>query len=411
MVASHVSLDLNMNSPGLQRLKQRFPYLLVDKVVDYQERQRLVAIKNITINEPFFSPELIEKKLSESVLLEIMTQAATLLILEDSEFSSRSIRCDTFNSVTFYRDAFPGDQLRIEVDLLRHKDPKLELQASLFLEGKLLSEATIGLKLGLLPSRPQIHPSAVVHPSAILGKDVVIGPNTYVGQHVIIGDRSVLESHILVEKWTKIGADCHIHFGSVIGGTPQDKKYDGEKSWVYIGDRNQIREYVTINRGTTLGGGVTKMGDDNLILAYVHIGHDCILHNNIVISNSTNMGGHVEINNDVVIGGMTGIHQFLRVGQGAMIGGYSKLVKDIPPYVLCDGNPAQIHGLNVVGLRRKKLASEAISELKEAYKTLYRSDLTLRLALEKLNSQSFTHAEVQRFVDFCSAPSKRGLNR
>ena len=409
MIQQEGNFSTSSLSLGLQRLQQRISTVLIDRVLELSIGERLVAIKNVTRNESVFNERLINTHLPESNLIEMMSQAAHILILEDTAYANRLLYCEKIEHLAFLYQAYPGDQLRIEVELTRVTDQAAFVKALIMVNDNIICEAKLQLKLSLIPSRPQIHPSAFVHPSAVLGKDVVIGPNTHIGEHVIIGDRSILESHILIEKWTKIGEDCHVHCGAVIGGAPQDKKYTGEKSWVLIGDRNQIREYVTINRGTKSGGGVTRLGSDNLLLAYVHIGHDCLLKDKIVISNSTNLAGHVEIDHEVVIGGMTGIHQFTRVGRQCMIGGYSKLVRDIPPFTLCDGNPAQVHGLNLIGLRRAKIAKESISELKEAYKTLYRSDMAPGPAVEKLKQLGLKRVEAKHFVDFCATSSKRGL--
>lgn len=400
----------HVQSPGLQRLKMRVAYCLIDRVLDHNEKKRLVALKNITQNEYFMSKDSFCSYVPESILIDVMSQSAMLLVLEDALLADRLIRIEKIEQVEIKQDVFAGDQLRVESEIKASDDNKIKIESILLVDGSIVCESIFLLRLGSLPSRPQIHSSAVVHPSAVIGKDVVIGANTFIGQDVMIGDRTVLESNIVVEKWTKIGQDCHIHYGSVVGGAPQDKKYAGEQTWLVIGDRNLIREYVTINRGTKVSGkGETRIGNDNLILAYSHVAHDCILEDNVVITNGTALAGHVHIESNAVIGGMTAITQFVRIGQGSMVGAFSKIIKDIPPYTLFDGNPGQVHGLNIVGLRRSNCSSTALNELKKTYKILYRSDKNKKQALDAIANETFHSKEVKNFINFCKIDSKRGL--
>lgn len=252
-----------------------------------------------------------------------------------------------------------------------------------------------------------IHPTAVVHPSAQLGRDVEIGPYCLIGDRVRIADGTKLLANVIINGWTEIGKECELHAFSVIGGTSQDKKFRGERSYVRIGDRNVIREFVTINRGTGEES-YTTIGDDNLLLAYVHIAHNCHIGNGVVMSNNSQLAGHVTVGDGANIGGMVGVHQFVRIGQMAMIGGMARIVKDVMPYMMAEGNPSTIRGLNRVGFKRRALAQESIDELEEAYEVLFKSKLNLAGAIAALRSKLVT-PEGKGLIAFLEAKSDRGI--
>ena len=252
-----------------------------------------------------------------------------------------------------------------------------------------------------------IHPLAVVHPDARLGRGVEIGPYCLIGERAKIGDGTKLLSNVIVNGHTIIGKDCEIHPFSVIGAPSQDKKYLGELSYVRIGDRNVIRECVTINRGTGEGT-ETIIGDDNHLLAYVHIAHNCRIGNRVVMSNLAQLAGHVVVGDNANIGGMVGVHQFARIGRMTMVGGMSKVVKDIPPFMLVEGNPMAVYGLNTVGMKRNNVPAESISELKEAYRVLYRSNQNLSTALERLRN-SLRTPEGRELLAFLQEETDRGI--
>lgn len=392
-------------------LPQRFPFLMVDRILELEGRSRIVGIKNVTINEPYFQGHLPNNPVMPgSLILEAMAQVSAILFLKDPEFYGRFSTFEALDKVVFTRPVLPGDQLRLEMETLSIKDDLISMHGVALVDGKVVCEGTFKYTLTKNPSRPQIHPTASVHASAILGKDVVVGPYTIIGENVTIGDRTVLESNIMVEKWTKIGDDCRISFGAVIGSGPQDISYKGEMSWVTIGNRTIIREYVTINRATGKDT-VTEVGDDCLLLTNVHIAHNCKLGNNIIIANMTNIAGHTHVEDNVTIGGMTGVHQFCRIGKGAMVGAYTRLPQDVPPFTLCEGNPAVIRGLNVVGLRRRGATKDAISGLKEIYKLFYRSGKNSKQAMEEIEKLPFNSEQEKHMVNFLRTPSKRGLTK
>lgn len=226
-----------------------------------------------------------------------------------------------------------------------------------------------------------IHPTAVVDPTAELAEDVSVGPFCVVGAHAVLGRRTRLESHVAIEPHTTLGEDCHVRQGAVLGGPPQDHKYKGERSYVIIGDRNIIRECVTIHRATGEGE-ATRIGDDNMIMAYCHIGHNSELGNGIMMANQVGISGHCVVEDRVVFGGIVGIHQFVRIGKFAMIGGMSKVVTDVPPFMMVDGRPTEVIGLNVLGLRRAGIPPNVRVGLKQGFRLLYRSNLNLSQGIE-----------------------------
>ena len=252
-----------------------------------------------------------------------------------------------------------------------------------------------------------IHPSAEVHPDASIGAGVEIGPFSVIGGSVSIGEGTRIGSHCVVDGCTTIGKCCSVFTGAVIGSIPQDLKYDGEDSVCVIGDNNRIREYVTVNLGTAASGS-TVIGDDNLIMAYSHIAHDCVVGSGTIIANAATLAGHVIVEDNAIIGGLVGIHQFVRLGRHSIVGGCSKVLKDIPPYATADGHPARVYGVNVEGLRRFKFSKEAKATLKQAFATLYKSGLTVSSAVERLEKEEAVCPEVRYLTDFIKS-SERGL--
>lgn len=255
----------------------------------------------------------------------------------------------------------------------------------------------------------KIHPQAFVDPAAKIGADVEVGPFAYVGAGVSLGDRTKLHHHASVEGDTVMGADCEVFPYANIGGKTQDLKFKpGNKTGVRIGDRNVFREYVTIHTGTEDGTN-TVLGDGNLFLAHSHVAHDCRLGNNIIMSNTASLAGHVIVEDFAIIGGLTGVHQFVRVGAHAMVGGLSAIVKDVAPFCVVSGNPASVHTINKIGLERRGFTAEQIERVKRIYKTLFREGLNITQATERLrNSPDLETAEVRAMLKFIET-SERGL--
>ena len=255
-----------------------------------------------------------------------------------------------------------------------------------------------------------IDPRAVVSSDAELAPDVTVGPYSIIGPQVQIGPRTVVGPHVVINGPTRIGADNRIHQFASLGDAPQDKKYQGEPTLLTIGDRNVFRESCTMNRGTTHDKGVTRIGSDNLFMAYSHVAHDCVIGDNTVFANCASLGGHVEVGDWVIVGGLSAVHQFAKIGPHAFLGGGSILSRDVPPYVMVAGNPAVPHAVNSEGLKRRGFNEEQIRNIREAYRILYRSDLKLTEALARLDELAQGHAELRPFVDFIRG-STRSLVR
>ena len=252
-----------------------------------------------------------------------------------------------------------------------------------------------------------LHPTAIVHPAAEIGKNAEIGPYCIVGEHVAIGARTVLQAHVVVNGWTTVGEDCTIYPFSTIGAASQDRKYAGERAYTRVGRRTILREYVSIQRATGEDE-VTSVGDDCLLLAYVHIAHNCVVGNGVTMSNLAQLAGHVHVADNATIGGHTGVHQFTRIGRHAMVGGMTKLTKDVPPFFLVEGNPCEPYGLNSVGLRRAAFTVDERNEIKKFYKLLYNPKFNVSQAIEAMKAQVST-GPGQEIVAFLEAPSQRGV--
>ncbi|AAU37068.1 acyl-ACP--UDP-N-acetylglucosamine O-acyltransferase [Basfia succiniciproducens] len=261
-----------------------------------------------------------------------------------------------------------------------------------------------------------IHPSAKIHPTAIveegakIGENVIIGPFCLIGADVDIGKGTVLHSHIVVKGITRIGEDNQIYQFASIGEANQDLKYNGEPTKTIIGDRNRIRESVTIHRGTVQGGGVTRIGDDNLFMINSHIAHDCIIKNRCILANNATLAGHVQLDDFVIVGGMSAIHQFVVVGAHVMLGGGSMVSQDVPPYVMAQGNHARPFGVNIEGLKRRGFDKPTLHAIRNVYKLIYRSDKTLDEVLPEIEQVAQKDSSISFFVEFFKR-STRGIIR
>ena len=251
---------------------------------------------------------------------------------------------------------------------------------------------------------------AIVSGEAELAANVCIGPFSIIGPRVRIGPRTVVGPHVVINGPTTIGADNRIFQFASIGDAPQDKKYQGEPTRLQIGDRNVFRESCTVNRGTAHDQGVTRIGSDNLFMAYAHVAHDCVVGSHTVFANCAALGGHVEIGDWAILGGLTAVHQFTKVGAHAFLGGGAIVTRDVPPYVMVAGNPAVPHAVNSEGLKRRGFTEEQIRHIRDAYRIVYRSDLKLAEALARLAPQADGRPEIRAFVDFIHA-STRSLAR
>lgn len=252
-----------------------------------------------------------------------------------------------------------------------------------------------------------IHDTAIVHPDARIADSASVGPFSIIGPRVALGERVQVDSHVLIEKDTAVGQDSRICKGAVLGTDPQDLKYAGEPTRLEVGCRTTVREYATLNRGT-IDSGVTVVGNDCLIMAYAHVSHDSRVGDHVILANSANMGGHVTIEDWAIVGGVTAIHQFVRIGRHSFVGGGSRLPQDVVPYVMVAGSPCAAFGLNLVGLRRRGFDRATLRSLREAYRTIFQSDLNVSQAVDQLLARDDRIPEVDHMLDFIRA-SERGI--
>jgi UDP-N-acetylglucosamine acyltransferase len=252
-----------------------------------------------------------------------------------------------------------------------------------------------------------IHPTATIHPKAELADGVSVGPYAVIGEHVCLGAGTTVAAHAVLEGWTSIGESCDIGVGAVLGGAPQDLKYRGQRSFLRVGAHTCIREYVTVHRSAEEDG-VTVIGAHDFLMAYTHVAHDCRLGDHVIMVNYAGLSGYVEVEDRAFISGHNAVHQFVRIGYLAMVSGASRVVKDVPPFMIAEGNPTRIRGLNVVGMRRLGLTPQVRGELRRAYRLLYRSGLNTTQALEGMRQAGLSSAEVQRLIAFVEG-AKRGI--
>ncbi len=253
----------------------------------------------------------------------------------------------------------------------------------------------------------RIHRTAIIDSGAELGAGVQVGPGAIIGPHCVVGAGSVIGPHAVLEEFVRLGEQVKIGVGSVLGGPPQDLKFKGEETWVEVGDRTTVREYSTINRGTSESY-KTTVGTDCFLMSYVHVAHDCQVGNGVIISNGTQLAGHVKIDDKAIISGLCAVHQFAKIGRYAFIGGCSRVAKDVPPYVKAVGNPIKLYGLNSIGLQRNGFSPEVVAEIKRAYRLFFRSDLNISQAIEQVRTELTMTPELRIFVDFVDA-SQRGI--
>ena len=255
-----------------------------------------------------------------------------------------------------------------------------------------------------------IHPTAIISPEARLAASVQVGPYSIIGRDVSVGENTVIGPHTVIDDHTDIGEHCHIFQFCSIGAPPQDLKYKGEPTRVIIGNHNTIREFVTIHRSTPADIGVTMMGDHNLIMAYCHIAHNCKLGDHVIMANAATLAGHIAVEDYAIISGLSGVHQFTMIGAHSYVGGASAVVKDVPPYTLVQGNHAKLFGLNLVGLQRRNFPDKTLKAIKDAYRIIFRSDLLLEAAIEKVQQDVEDLPEIRHFIKFIKE-SKRGVCR
>ncbi len=392
----------------IRQIPSQYPFVLVDRVVEHDPSGRLVAVKNVTGSEEFFEGHFPDVPVMPGVLImECLAQAAGIWLLHDAPDPGRlEVHVVGIDGAKFRRPVVPGDQLRLEVTVQRRRRGLCRVRGEVKTGEHRVAEATLLLKLTDVPP-PDVDPTARVAAGAVLGAGVTVGPYCVVGPQVRIGPRTVLHSHVVIDGDTTIGADNQFYPFCSVGLVPQDLKFRGEPTRVEIGDRNQVREFVTIHRGTAGGGGLTRLGSDNLIMACAHIAHDCLVGSGTIFGNGATLAGHVEVHDHATVSAYSGVHQFCRVGTHAYTGGFTVATKDVLPYSKTVGNRAHIYGVNTVGLTRRGFAPEAIAAVKRAYRVLVMSRLNASQALERLEAESPT-PEVQVMIDFIRS-SPRGV--
>lgn len=403
-------------------LPHRYAFLLVDQVVDLVPGEHAVGIKNVTGNEEFFHGHFPQRPVMPGVLVtEAMTQVAELLLIRTIGSEGKVHHFDSMDRVRFRKQVVPGDRLVTEVTLSSRKGNSGKVRMVGKVNGDIAAEGEAAYVLtdlsyakGHSPQVPtpspfpsgrsiksdatEVHPTSWVAPRAELGVGVKIGPYSLIEGDVKIGDRCVIESHAVVKKGTTLGCDCRISPNVVLGHEPQDSKFHGEDSFVLVGNRNIFREGATVHRATGEGN-ATALGDENMLMAYSHVGHNCQLGSGLMIANYTGISGHVVIEDRVVIGGMVGIHQFVHVGKLAMLAGYARVTQDVPPFMMGAGL-GEIVGLNVVGLRRSGVDQETRNDLKKAYRLLYRSNLNTSQAINRIEKDIRRTPELEYLLAF-----------
>ncbi len=412
-------------------LPHRYPFLLVDRVVEFEADHRIVAVKNVTLNEPHFTGHFPERPIMPGVLLcEAMAQAGGLLVqgthrggltleVGDDE-ESLFLVLTGLDHVKFRRQVLPGDQVRLEVTLQRKHRPLWKMRGVASVDGQVVAQADLSAvevepdtgaaESSPMPVRPNIHSAAIVASGAEIDSGVEIGAGAFIGPRVRIGRGTRVEHHAHVDGNTTLGEDNHVFPYAVVGSIPQDMKYAGEESRLTIGARNRIREFATLSLGTEGGGMETTIGDDNLFMNYSHVGHDCHIGSNAILVNSTALAGHIEIGDYAIVSGLAAVAQFVRIGESAFIGGGSMVVMDVPPFCMANGNRAELKGLNQVGLERRGMSPDQVRELKRAYKLLFSSKLRVAEAVEAVKSEFAESAPALAMAEFVAA-SERGVTR
>ena len=382
----------------VDRLPYRYPSYLLDSILQHEPGKRIVAAKNVTVNEEFFQGHFPGAPLMPGVLMmEALSQVATVLLLENEGPGTR-VYLRGVNNAKFRRQVVPGDRLRLEVSLGKTRRPLVSVHGVAYIDEQVVAEADLLIELR---RGAEIDPHAIVHAGAEIGEGTSIGPYATIGPDVRIGRNCRIGASAVIDGKTELGDGTHVFPFASIGMMPQDLKYRGEPTRLKIGKNNVFREFVTIHRGTEMGGGLTSIGDHNLFMAYAHVAHDCRIGNYTIFGNAATLGGHVWVENFATISAFSGVHQFCRVGEHAFIGGYSVVTKDALPYAKTVGNRARIYGLNTIGLIRRGFSEDTLSKLKRAYRYLLVSRLNTSRALREIEQDdSLACDEVAQLVEF-----------
>ncbi|HVN66844.1 MAG TPA: acyl-ACP--UDP-N-acetylglucosamine O-acyltransferase [Candidatus Sulfotelmatobacter sp.] len=395
----------------LQIVPHRYPFLLIDRIIELEEGKRAVAIKNVTMNEPHFTGHFPDQPIMPGVLIiEALAQVGVVMALRAAATQGKLVLFAGIDGVRFRRPVVPGDQLRLEVETVWVRGALGKMKGKASVDGEVAAEGEFMFSLvDRDTSGAKVHPTATVHKNSVLGKNVEIGPYSVIGPDVRIGDGTKVGAHCVISGWTSIGKENAISNGVVIGLPPQDVKYKGEKGEIVIGNKNIIREFVTVHLPSA--GGQTTIGNDCFIMVHAHVPHNCRIGNQVIIGGYVGLAGYTEIDDQAIIGGLAGIHQFCRIGRLTMVGAQSKVTQDIPPFMLTEGNPAQVRGVNSIGLQRRGISQEAIAEIKKAFKFIYESDNTIPAAAKEIKKRLRPLPEVEQIISFLEKESHRGISK
>ena len=395
--------------PALERLAYRYPSVLVDTVTLFEPGRRMVAVKNVTVNEEFFQGHFPGTPLMPGVLMiEALTQVASLLVFHAAPPGPGCAWLRGVDNAKFRRQVVPGDRLELDVTLGRRRGRIVRAMAAASVEGHIVAEAelVIAVEAGA-DAAPEIHSTAMVHPEARIGAGTVVGPYVTIGRHVVIGNGCRIGASSVIDGWTEIGDHTEVAPLASIGLAPQDLKYHGEPTRLVIGHHNVFREFVTIHRGTAGGGGLTSIGNHNLFMAYSHVAHDCHIGSHSIFGNAATLGGHVTVEDYATISAYSGVHQFCRVGQHAFIGGYTVVTRDALPYAKTVGNRARIYGVNAIGLKRRGFTPDMVEKLRRAYRQLVQHNTSRALELIE-RDPTLQSPEVAYLVQFITS-ARRGV--
>jgi UDP-N-acetylglucosamine acyltransferase len=391
-------------------LPQRYPHPLLDRVVALEPGRRVVARKGVTAGEPFFAGHFPTRPVMPGVLIcEALAQASAVLVARSDPppEPGTTLALTGLERVRFRQPVLPGDELELDVSVAARDAQAWRFRGRVRVADTTVAETDFALAV-VAPPAAAVHPTAVLAAGCVLGVGVRVGPYAVIGPHVRIGDRTTIGAHAAIDGHTTLGAENRIFQLASVGAEPQDLKYRGEPGRLEIGDRNLIREFATLNPGTAGGGMLTRVGDDNLVMNYAHVGHDSRVGSRCILANSSALAGHVTLEDFVIVGGLAAVHQFVRVGESALLGGGAMVTHDVPPFCNASGDRARLRGLNVIGLRRRGFDAARIRVIKQAYRLLFDADLALAEARARAAQELGAYPDVARLLAFIAA-SKRGL--